>query len=268
MTTPAVTLPPSFETAFGGVSGTSLEQEARLKIALVGEPKTGKSWFTATSPGHKLIFDFDDRAESLAGKPNLTIKRNASWLDVETSLSIAKAMKAQKKPIPDTYVFDSVTYLVDAIRKEAIRQNPGSFREFKIGNYKAQIPSGWDMVSATQNALRYLIAEFSPLGHIIFVYHERPEKDKAKSQPDKPVYTGDITVDPQFLSNTLSLFNEVFRIKQDYTGKYEVQCRYTGAQDKFNAATTMLLDATEPPNLLAMIEKHRKARAAQQGIGH
>lgn len=255
-----ISTPQSLESAFGATTGESLTQENRLKIAIVGEPKTGKSWLAATAPGPVMIFDFDDRSESLAGKPNLIVKKNASWLDVESALSIAKARKAQKLSIPTTFVFDSVTFLVEAVRKEAFRQNPASFRDFKIGAFKAQIAQGWDMINGTQGAMRYLIAEFTLLGNIIFVYHEKNEKDVSKSKPDSPVYTGDITVDPQFLSNTLSLFNEVYRIKQNFQGKYEVQCRYTGAQDKFNASTTMLLDAIEPPDIQQMILKHKQKR--------
>jgi AAA domain len=255
----------SMASIYGGVEATSLIQEERLKIAIVGEPKTGKSWLAATAPGPVFIFDFDDRAESLAGKPNLTIQRNASWLDVERALSIAKSRKANKQEIPSTWVFDSVTFLVEAIRAEAFRQSPGSFRKFQIGSFNAKIAQGWDLVTGTQGAMRYLIAEFAALqSNLIFVYHEKIEKDQAKSKPEFPVYTGDITVDPQFLSNTLSLFNEVYRIKQNYKGEYEVQCRYTGAQDKFNASTTMLLDAIEKPDIMAMIQKHRAARAKQQ----
>ena len=258
--------PPSLEATFGGVRSESLSQEERLKIAIVGEPKTGKSWLAATAPGPVYIFDFDDRAESLAGKTGLIIKRNASWLDVETALSIAKSRKTQKLQIPETWVFDSVTFLVEAIRAEAYRQSPGSFRKFKIGSFDARLPQGWDLVTGTQGAIRYLIAEFSALNsNIIFVYHERIEKDRAKSTADMPVYTGDITVDPQFLSATLSLFNEVYRIKQNFQGKYEVQCRYTGMQDKFNASTTMELDPIEAPNIMGMIAKHKAARAKQQG---
>jgi hypothetical protein len=262
---PASLSPPSLLSTFGGVESESLSQEERLKIAIVGEPKTGKSWLAATAPTPNLIFDFDDRAESLAGKSGLIIKQKPSMIEVERVLSIAKAAKAQKQPLPVTFTFDSVTYMNRAMEEEIFRQSPDLARTLKVGPGKGmQIRKGWDAVNGIQRYMEYLIAEFSPLGNIIFVFHERNEKDPVKTTSEQTAYTGDITVDPQYLAKSLSLFNEVYRIKQNYQGKYEVQCRYTGAQDKFNASTTMLLDATESPNIMAMIQKHRAARAKQQ----
>lgn len=257
----------SLEVAFGGVASVDLAQENRLKIAIVGEPKTGKSWLAATAPGPVLIFDFDDRAESLAGKPGLIIKRKPSMIEVEQNLSVAKARKAQKLPNPTTFVFDSVTYMNRAMEEEIFRQSPDLARKIKVGPGKEMLlRKNWDTINGVQRYMEYLIAEFSPLGNIIFVFHEKNEKDPTKSTPENTAYTGDVTVDPQYLAKSLSLFNEVYRIKQNYAGKYEVQCRYTGASDKFNASTTMLLDATEEPNIMKMIAKHQEKRAKLQSV--
>jgi len=257
----------SLAAAFKAVASSDLAQEDRLKIAIVGEPKTGKSWLAATAPAPVLIFDFDDRAESLAGKAGLLVLRKPSMIDVETALSNAKARKNQKLENPRTFVFDSVTYMNRAMEEEIFRQAPDLARTIKVGSgLGMKLRKNWDTINGIQRYMEYLIAEFSPLGNIIFVFHEKNERDPTKSTPENTAYTGDITVDPQYLAKSLSLFNEVYRIKQDYSGKYEVQCKYTGAGDKFIASTTMLLDAKEAPNLTAMIAKHQKARAASPKV--
>jgi hypothetical protein len=268
MSTPSVT--PSIDDvmrAFGGKASDKLQQEDRLKIALVGDTGVGKSWLLSTAPKPIMEYDFDDRAESLAGKPGLIIKSKPTMVDIERDLSIAKANKSAGKSHlnPATWGFDSVTYMQRAMEDEIFRQAPDLARTIKVGtSLGMKLRKNWDTINGIQRYVEYLIAEFSQLGNIIFVFHEKNEKDPVKSTAENTAYTGDITVSPQYLSQSLSLFNEVYRIKQDLRGKYEVQCKYTGVQDKFSAKTTMLLDATEPPDLMAMIEKHKKARAAQQ----
>ena len=104
------------------------------------------------------------------------------------------------------------------------------------------------------------------LGNVIFVFHERDEKDKAESTKDVTKYTGLITVEPQFASNILTLFNDVFRIKvvgsavANTLPKYEVYCRAT---NEVNASTMLMVDAIEPPNLMEMIRKHELRKAEQ-----
>ncbi len=70
-----------------------------------------------------------------------------------------------------------------------------------------------------------------------------------------------ITINPQFISPILSKFNEVFRItvkKQQVNTLYTVDCKPT---DEVLASTTLLLDATEPPNLVDMIAKHKMRKS-------
>lgn len=255
-----------------GLSGSfaeSLSASDWLKIAIIGEPGVGKSWLAATAPQPIRVFDFDDRAESLAGKPGLLIKSKPTMIDVEQDLSIAKARKKQGFSIPATWLFDSVTYMQRAMEEEIFNQvGKDAYKEIAVGpNHKMRIRKGWDTINGIQRYLEYLIAEFSALGNIIFVFHEKAEKDVAKSAPDKPAYTGDITIDPQYLANSLSLFNERYRIKvEPGTGRYLCQCKFAPNQEnKFNAITSMQLDPFEPPNILAMIAKHKALRAAQAG---
>jgi hypothetical protein len=181
--------------------------------------------------------------------------------DIERDLSMAKAAKIQKKAIPATWVFDSVTYMQRAMEEEIFRQAPDLARKIKVGPGKDdyfQVRNGWDTINAIQRYIEYLIAEFSAIGNIIFIFHEKNEKDQVKSTKEETKYTGEITVDPQYLAKSLSLFNEVYRISISYDGRYEVQCQ---PQWNFAAKTTMLLDKIEKPNIMDMIAKHKALRA-------
>jgi hypothetical protein len=249
---------------FAGMKGTRSEEivaTERLKIAILGRPKSGKSWLAATAPGPIRYYDFDGRAESLEGRNGLYILSNPTMLDVESDLSTFKANKIKKIPLPTTIVFDSVTFMVRALEDEIRRQAPGVFKGIRVGNsttvYKGK---DWDVVVGVQRYIEYLVNELSTLGvSMVFVFHERDEKDQAESTPEQTRYTGAVTVSPQYLANSLSLFNEVYRITVTGKQKYTVTCRPT---EDVMASTTLMLDVTEEPNIMAMIEKHRQRRAA------
>jgi len=181
-------------------------------------------------------------------------------LDVETDLSIWKANKIKGNPLPATVVFDSVTYMTRAMEAEIFNQDASQCKTIKVGNSTGmKIRKGWDTINGIQRYMEYIIAEFSAFADVIFVYHERPEKDYTESTPERTAYTNYLTVDPQFLANSLSLLNEVYRITVNGDKKYEVTCKPNW---EINASTTMLLDNTEPPDIMAMIEKHRIKRAS------
>lgn len=249
----------------GGVPSESLASDERLKIAIVGDFKMGKSTLAATAPTPAVVFDFDDRAESLAGKPGLYIYRKATMTDVETALNIAQGNAYQKKPNlnPKTWIFDSVTFMNKAMEADLSKISPEFFRKIKVGNKTTvTIRQSWDVINGIQRYMEYLIAEFSLLGNIIFVFHEKNEKDYTKSTPQETKYTGEITIDPQYLAKSLSLFNEVFRIYVDYDGKFKVQVKQ---EQKFAASTTMLIGekgGIEEPDIQKMLQKHRAALAA------
>lgn len=244
-----------------GVSSESLRAEELLRIAILGKPKSGKSWLAATAPKPILYYDHDNRKESLEGKPGLFIVSRPTMLDVEQNLSIMKANKIKKVELPTTVVHDTVTFMNRAMEEEIFRQDPKLYRTIRVGNNTSmKIRNSWDVINGIQRYVEYLINEYTSLGvNLIFVFHEKDEKDKGESTIDRAVYTGLVTVDPQYLQNSLSLFNEVYRITVDGNRKYEVTCKPNW---DVNASTTMLLDPTEPPNIMAMIEKHKAKRAA------
>lgn len=241
---------------------------SKLKIAILGMPKSGKSWFAATAPKPIMYYDFDNRAVSLAGKPGLKIKtlvdinQNSpvAMKQIEKDLSAFKYAKSKGEPIPTTFVFDTVTYLRNCIENEIFAQDSGMARKIKVGTSTSILKGkNYDVVSGVQGYMQYLVQEFSDLGNLIIVFHEKDQKDRDKSTKDETAYTGKITVDPQFLENLLTLFNEVFRIEVKGNAgalapTYTVTCR---ASYEVNASTTLLVDAKEPPDLMAMLAKHQ-----------
>jgi len=248
---------------FAGMKGTPsslISATGRLKIAVIGKPKSGKSTFAATARKPIRYYDFDDRPEALEGKDGLFVLSRPTMLDVETDLSIIKANKIKGVPIPATVVFDSVTYMNRAMEEEIFRQDKSLYRLIRVGNSTSmKIRNSWDTINGIQRYMEYLIAEFSPLMDVIFVYHEKAEKDYAESTPTQTAYTDQLTIDPQYLSKSLSLFNEVYRISVDGNKKYTVECRPTWSM---NTSTSLLLDNTEEPDILRMIQKHEEKRAA------
>lgn len=266
MSTTTPTLGNPFANMSKGIKSEDIKAEDYLKIALMGKQKSGKSWFAATAPKPIRYYDWDDRAESLEGKPGMYISSAPSltMLDVETDLSVMKAAKAKGQALPATVVHDSVSFMKVAMENEIRRNAPGLFRTIRVGNSTSVfIGADWDVINGIQRYVKYLISEYTTLGiNQIFVFHERDEKDKAESTPSAAKYTGFITVDPQYLAETLSLFNEVYRItvdgsKPNQPAQYRITCK---PNSEVLASTTMMLDAEEKPDLMAMIAKHRQKR--------
>lgn len=256
---------PEFSGILGIKKASDIEASDRLKAAILGKPKSGKSWFAATAPSPILIYDFDDRAESLAGKGGgvfiktlIDVQGKPTVVKaIEQDLSLLQYKKAKGEPIPTSFVFDTVTNLLPYIKHEYLANNPKDGRALRVGGNLVQIGMSYDWINVALRFLDYIITEYSALGNVILVFHEKDEKDQAESTPQQIKYSGMITINPQFIAPILSKFNEVFRIsvKVDKTQTlYSVECKPT---DEVLASTTLLLDATEPPDLMKMVAKHK-----------
>lgn len=257
---------------YENISGlTDLNAEQKLKIAIVGEQKTGKSWLALSAPGPTFHMDFDDRVESIkeyvrtTNRTDITVK---SYLDrdfkfptavqeLEKDLEMFKYLKKQNKEIPSTFILDSMTFLRAACERELMRQEPKFASQIKIGAKGINIAKGWDVINGNRSYLEYIIGNFTDLGNIICIFHELDEKDVQRSTKDEKAYTGRKTIQPQYLATLLSVFNDVFRISLDYTGKRSVLVK---PSNDFLASTSMALDVTEEPDISKMIAKHKKAR--------
>ena len=265
---------------FEGLKGSEpleFNPTRRYKIAILGRPKSGKSWFAATMPGFSQIYDFDDRKASLEQLPieiqnrlHVTLMRDTMSSPVvvknlEADLSNLKYRKLKGLPIPDNFIFDTISnFITNGLQNDYLLNNPKDGRAIKLGNVTpVQIGISFDRINVSTRFLEYLLSEYAALGNVIFIFHERDEKDKAESTDKITKYTGLITVEPQFAANILTLFNDVFRISVENTGvanaesKYKVWCKPT---NEVIAATTLLVDAVELPNLADMIAKNEKRR--------
>ena len=255
-----------------GRKSEDIQAEDFLKIAIIGEQKAGKSWLASTAPKPIRYYDWDNRKESLEGKPGMYVSSTPelTMLSVEADLSVMKANKIKKLPLPATVVHDSVTFMNKAMEDELRRQNPNSsfFRGIRMGSTTTMyVRQGFDVINGIQNYMQYLIDEYTCLGiNQVYVFHQKDEKDKAESKPNAPVYTGKLTVNPQYLDGVLSKLNEVYHIVVDASRpnavQYRVECR---PNNDINASTTMLLDPIEIPDIAAMIAKHKAKRATLPG---
>jgi hypothetical protein len=264
-----------FEGVIGAIDASNLSLNGHYKIAILGKPKTGKSRFAVTMPGSKMVYDADDRAMSIQGTPNTMIKSikdtltNPTAVDqVESDLSNFKYRKTKGLSIPENYIFDTVSnFAENGIKHAYLKANPKDGRALRLGGgLTIQVGISFDRINTTTRYLDYLLTEFATLGNVIFVFHERDEKDKAESKPNETKYTGLVTIEPQFCANILTFFNEVFRMEVVGSGVPNTPPRYTVTckpNNEVTASTTLLVDAVEIPDLAAMIAKSQ-ARKIQQ----
>jgi len=252
-----------------GVTAASEIIEPNLKVALVGDPGVGKSWFACSiaSPENIVMdLDFDGRAASLQGKPNVFVKtyhdanpnNPRAMQDFETDLAALKYAKSQGKPIPNTYVIDSISYARKATESELIRQESKLGRVVKVGTTQLKISAGWDIINANRLYLEYIINELSSLGHVIAVFHERDEKDVVKTTKEEVKYTGLVTIQPQYLNTITSIFNDTWRLKVNYANKRVLQ---TGLSGEFAGKCSLKgLESEEvEPDFQKLLVKHRIA---------
>lgn len=259
----------------------------RLHIALIGAQKNGKSILSSTAPGNKLILDFDQRIEALAGKKGVyglkfvdpqfpqmpTVAEEV--LDVvtglEKSLDLSQLKDKKQQPIfpnlkPETIVdcvvLDSMQMFAKAVQQNELYNNKDIRREISLGPaMKHYVPKGYDAWNAEVGGVTNVIMRLFALPiNVICVFHEAAEEAN-DSTNENPRFTGRVTIYPVRYRNILSYFNEVWRVKlQQVTenNKLVYLPRVFPKPDfAMDSATTMLLDSVEEPNIEAMILKHK-----------
>jgi inosine/xanthosine triphosphate pyrophosphatase family protein len=258
---------------------------AKLKLALIGKEKNGKSWLAASGRRPVLVHDFDNRAEALQGKPGVYVisyvepqwpkqpEAAQKFLDniakLEESLDLSDlGFKVPKGTIVRTNVVDSIQTMGKAFQGYALYGQKDIRREITFGGMKVFLPGGWDawnaeMVPVENSVLRLLAL---PTDTTI-ILHETAE-ETPDSTSEKPRFTGRIGVFPVRYQRLIKYFNEVWRVKltqsigKDNKTAYLPKV-YPLPNYEFDAASAMLVDQIEEPNILAMIAKHEQ-RFAQQ----
>jgi len=248
----------------GTVNASDITKVDRIKAAVVGDPKSGKSKLIADTARKPLyLCDFDDRKESIAGAKDTVIKQYLDpdammpegWNALEGDVANFEWLKKENKLPFKSFALDSMTFLRQ-IAENQMMKDTLMFRAYKVGNLKYPIAQGWDAVVEVQKMLQTLLARLFALDIDIYVtFHTKNEKDKQKSTKEETFYTDKLTVDPQNLAMLLPKFNETWRTYVDVDGSFKVQTK----QDwRFNASTALHIDPVETPDIQAMIDKHLK----------
>jgi hypothetical protein len=249
----------------GTKNASDITKVDRIKAAIVGEPKSGKSKLIADTARKPLLHcDFDDRQESIAGAKDTVIKQYLDpdamtpngWNELEGDIANLEYLKSKDSLGIRSLALDSMTFLRQLAENQMMKDT-NMFRAYKVGNLKYPIAQGWDAVVEVQKMLQTLLARLFALDIDVYVtFHIKNEKDKQKSTKEETVYTDKLTVDPQNLAMLLPKFNETWRTFIDTDGSFKVQTK----QDwRFNAATALHISGIENPNIEEMIEKHLKA---------
>jgi len=263
----------------------------RLKTAIVGRYKVGKSWLCATARRPILFIDHDLRAEALAGKPGVFVKsfKDGAWfmqptafqetIDVitklEDSLCLAPLFPEANLPADlrvATLVFDSGQSLSASAMRQGLFGSKEIRRSIVFGSYTAHIPKSFDGWQSEMKAVEDLVIRVMGLPvDFLITMHETAE-EATDSTEETPKYTGRTGVYPPRLKNLLKNFNEVWRVDlapampadPKNPGLYlpRVQCR---PDYKFDACTAMKLDQFEEPNIEKMIAKHLERSKYEQG---
>lgn len=253
----------------GVTDATTVTNTDRLKVAICGEKKSGKSKLIADTARKPLLhYDFDDRRESIAGAANTTIKTLVdsdstipqAWGILESDLaSLEYAKRNGSLPIK-SIALDSATYLRQ-IAENQMMKDTSLLRKAKIGLTSYQIAQGWDAINYVHKMLYQLLRRFFALDIDIYVvFHTRNEKDRVKSTKEETVYTDRLTVDPQNLDVLLPMFNETWRTFVDVDSNFRLQVK----QDwRFNASTTLKIgenSGIEDPNIQALLDKNDRKK--------
>jgi len=251
----------------GLTSASTITNTDRLKVALCGEKKSGKSKLIADTARKPLLhYDFDDRRESIAGAKDTVIKTlidadstlPQAWSILESDLgSLEYAKKNGTLPIK-SLALDSATYLRQIAENQMMKETQ-QMRQQKIGLSTYRISQGWDAINYVHRMLYQLLRRMFALDIDVYVvFHTRNEKDRVKSTKEETIYTDRLTVDPQNLDVLLPMFNETWRTFVDIDGNFKVQVR----QDwRFNASTALKIGESggiENPNIQEMLAKNAK----------
>jgi hypothetical protein len=254
----------------------------KLQLLEIGMEKSGKSWCAATAPKPILFFDFDLRANALAGKkgvyaitfsePDSSQQPQAfvEFLDVLTKLEGGADLRqlgipnvdAGVKPV--TIVPDSITTLARAVNRYALYANNDIRRRITFGG-KFSVDfvksfDGWnaEMTTVEQAILRCLAMPY----HLITTLHEEEEKSEM-STPEKKQFTGKIGPFPARYQLLFKYFNEIWHFANMPDKKAPASTifkPYAQVKPDYRSpwCCTNLrgLEQFEEPDIEAMIKKH------------
>lgn len=261
---------------------------SKLKLALVGAEQNGKSLLATTARPNVLFHDFDNKRESIRGKPGVYVitysdpkwpKQPSAAQDfltvvdkLERSLDLADlGFPVPKGTLVGTNVIDSVQTLAKASNAYALYNSPDLRREVSFGGHKVFFNKGWDAVNAETKEVEDFVLRIMALPSDTIVILHETEEQAVDSTPEKKKFTGRVDVYPPRYRLLLKYFPEVWRVKLTQLVGSNNQTRYVPRvyplpNSEFDSGTTMLLDATEEPNITEMIAKHTRNLKLQSGL--
>jgi AAA domain len=249
----------------GCVDSSTVTNIDRLKVAICGEPKTGKSSVIARTARKPLIhYDFDDRKESIAGIPDTYVKTiydktdtsPTAWSEFESDIGTLEYLK-EKKELPfKSIAVDSITFLRKYAEHQMLKDSTTSRAKFKIGSTEYLVPKDWDAINAVQHMMDTIFNRIFSLDIDVYAtFHTRLEKDQNKSTTLNIVYKDTLTIDPPNMKMLLPKFNDCWRTYVD-GGKYMIQMK---PDWMFNAATVLKnVGDNEVADIQALLLKHNK----------
>lgn len=249
----------------GYTAAKEITRVDRIKAAVCGDQKTGKSNLIAkTARKPLLIYDFDDRRESISGAEDTIVKtlidvhssEPTVWGKFETDIGALEYLRDEKKLAFRSLALDSMTFLRKYAENQMMKDTKGTLqRKTKIGVQDYLISQGWDSVNYTQRMIEEMLRRVFALGVDIYcVFHTRPEKDRVRSTKENTVFTDQLTIEPQNLASVLSMFNEVWRTYVDGSGNFKLQVK---PDYHFGAATALQnLSGEEDQDIQKLLEKH------------
>ena len=255
----------AMQTLQGCVASSDITNTDRFKVAICGDPKTGKSNVIARTARRPIIFyDFDDRKESIAGFEDVVIKtlvdKNdtspVAWNAFETDISTLEYLK-EKKELPfKSIAVDSVTFLRKYAEHQLLKDSNVSRSKMKIGTTEYLVPKDWDSVTGVQHMLETMFNRLFALNIDVFAtFHTRLEKDQNKSTKTDIVYKDSLTIDPPNLKMLLPKFNDQWRTYVE-DGRFMLQLK---PDWQFCAATVLKnMNNSEEADITKMLDKHSK----------
>jgi hypothetical protein len=250
----------------------------KLRLAIIGPEKSGKSRLAATAPKPVLVIDRDGRRASLAGRSGVYVKTyseipetvNAnlqpqSWqeiLDLHTQLEKSLSLRTLGFDVPEdlmvaTIVNDSIQTIAKAAMSYITYNTAGLRRDVVVGPGRTyRSPKGWDAWGSEVNEIeQMLMRQFAIKGlHSISIFHETAEK-APDSTEENPRFTGRKSIYPPRYISLLKYFNEVWRVTRE-PGVPEPLVTTVPTYEFSPGTTTMLLDSVERPDIELLIKKH------------
>ena len=260
----------------------------RLRLAIVGQEKAGKSRLAATAPKPVLLRDYDQRRESVAGIPGVFVvtytdeplpkqpEGFSEVLDDTTKLEreatigdfCPDASPEWRDKRPATLVEDSNASLSRLIRANILYSSPKLRRDISFAAKAGQAATTIQTIgsrdfynSEMPTMENYILRILGLPMHVIMTFHEAAEEAN-DSTDENPKFTGKITPYPVRHGRLLRYFNEVWRLERTQGKVPTVQLV---PDYRFTTATNLLVDKVEKPDICDLLRIHlEKVNASKQ----